>query len=87
MLIGERWFAASERRQYMFLATILLSLEVLVNDFAGWGGAYPSERAQALELLQDANTTPRTIWLDYYLPRRSNLDATMIRGFGPSSLL
>jgi hypothetical protein len=78
----ERYFRSSERQGLQVLAATLLSLEVLASDFAGWGAAYPAERKEA----QQALAGHRTEWLDYYLPRRAQLAADVVRQFGPASL-
>ena len=83
--IIERRLAASERKFYMLVASVLLSVEILANDFAGWGLAYPNARFEALSILADDPQSPRTTWLDYYLPQRANLDkATTFQQFGPN---
>lgn len=79
---AERYFRSSERKGWQVLASALLGLEVLASDFAGWGAAYPAERKEA----QEAFARLHTEWLDYYLPRRSQLTADVIRRFGPGSL-
>ncbi len=67
----ERIIAKREKHNWMLLASVLLSLEVLANDIAGWGTACPEARVQAKELLGLQPTS----WLDFYLPRRANIDA------------
>lgn len=79
---AERRFRYRERKAWQVLAAALLSLEVLASDFAGWGAAYPAERKEAQQAFEGLHTE----WLDYYMPRRSQLTADDLRRFGPSSL-
>src|SRR5215831_12041189 len=51
VVVAERVLAAKERKQYMFLAAILLALDVLVNDFAGWGTAVPEASNEAFRII------------------------------------
>lgn len=76
----ERALANSEKRNWMFQAAVLLALEVLANDLAGWGTVYPAARLRAIELL---GSQP-TYWLDFYLPRRANIDSATWKRFGPA---
>jgi hypothetical protein len=69
----------------MFLAALLLSLDVLADDFAGWGAAYPGIREQALEILGCSCAAPQNTVLEYYLPERAQVGDELLRQFGPSS--
>jgi hypothetical protein len=77
----ERVLAHQEKKTYKFLAAVLLSLEVLADDFAGWGRANPHDRQKAIEVMGDK----RQVWLDCILPRRSNLTPEQIESFGPEN--
>lgn len=83
LLIADRKLASDDRGYWMLLAAFKLALEMLASNFAGWGSAYPRERKKALELLADK---PPTILLDSYLPRREELDATLLQAFGPGGV-
>lgn len=83
VFVAHRKLVASEHKMWMLLAAMLLSLEVLAQDFAGWGRAYPKEREKALSLLEDEPSKCRTMWLDYYLPRRKEISPSLLQGFGP----
>lgn len=79
IMVGiERVLAKKERKGWMFLSSVLLSLEMLVHNFAGWGNAYPDAKKKAAEIYGK-----KIMWLDYYLPRRSQLDPAKLREFGP----
>jgi len=83
-LIVERTIAAKERGFFVALAATLLGAEMLASNFAGWGDAYPSAREKAMiafGLHIDADSDME--WLDFYLPRRAELDADMLKTFGP----
>jgi hypothetical protein len=81
----DRWLAASEKRYWMFLAALLLSLDMLADNFAGWGAAYPGIRKQALEILGCSSAAPRNTVLEYYLPERARIADELLTQFGPSS--
>jgi hypothetical protein len=80
VLIADRKLASSERAQWMLLAAFKLAMEMLANDFAGWGEAHSQERERSLELLGGEG---RTTLLDFYLPRRGELAASLLQTFGP----
>ena len=60
MAVVERFLAGRERRFYILSAATLLSLDILVSDFAGWGTAYPDERERALKILSDEEANFQT---------------------------
>ena len=82
IFVIERILAAKERRFYILLAAMLLSAEMLASDFAGWGTAYPFARQACVEAFGSEDGT-KMEWLDYYLPRRAELGADLVRTFGP----
>lgn len=55
---------------YVFIITVILSLEVLASDFAGWGTRFPSAKRKARAAMGHYLQTARTRLLDYYLPPR-----------------
>lgn len=66
IVIFDRCLKRREKQSWEFLAAILLALEMLANDFAGWGRAYPAARERAIELLQAQVSGSE--WLQYYIP-------------------
>ena len=84
VVVAERVLAAKEGQQYMFLAAILLAIDMLVNRFAGWGTAFPEARSEAFQVLGLKRGQTSTPWLDFYLLRRSEVDASLIAEFGPA---
>jgi hypothetical protein len=83
-ILADRLWAREERSQYVFLSAVLLSLDMLAVDFAAWGSGIPAARDKARAILgAGADYSPP--WLDFYLPNRANLDAALIRAFGPES--
>jgi len=81
IFIADRILAYREKKGWKFLSAVLLSLEFLVNDFSGWGSAYPHERAEAAGVLV---ADPKSAWLDYYLPKRAQMDPSQLKTFEPS---
>ena len=83
-LVAERTVATRERRFWILLAAMLLGAEMLASDFAGWGTAYPDARHVAVQALGSSPAgAPIFEWLDYYLPRREQIGADLVRAFGP----
>lgn len=85
VFLVDRILAYREKNGWKFLSTVLLSLEMLTNDFAGWGKAYPQAREEALGVLKDNPASPRSIWLNYYLPKRAELDPSLLKVYEPST--
>lgn len=53
--------------RFMHIATIVMALEVLARDFAGWGKRYPLSRRQAEQLFEAYPARPRAWLMDSYL--------------------
>ncbi len=68
IFLSDRILTVREKEGWKFLAAVLLGLEMLSNDFSGWGKAYPQERAEALGILKGGPESGRTAWLDFYKP-------------------
>lgn len=85
VFIIDRLVARGEKYLWILLASVLLSVEVLANNFAGWGVAYPDDRRKALYVLDCTEAEPQTTWLDYYFPKRAKMDAELLEEFGPES--
>jgi hypothetical protein len=86
IFLADRVLAAREKDGWKFLSAVLLSLEMLSNDFSGWGKAYPQERLEALRVLNDNSESPKSAWLDYYLPQRFDLDSSQLKTFEPAGM-
>ena len=84
VFIADRWLASVERTSLMALGATLLVLEILADDFAGWGAAFPDERKRASDILGADFERSQPSWLDFYFPRRSELEPEFFKGFGPS---
>ena len=62
---------------------IILALEALAIDFAGWGQLFPVARSRAEAMFtRDAGDWPKLVEL--YLPRERRTDTDIIRMFAPS---
>jgi hypothetical protein len=67
-----------------YLASIVLSIESLGSDFAGWGTRYPAARQKADEILNRYFANERTRLLDVYMPLRNQLGPNkLIETLGP----
>jgi len=84
IFLADRFLAYREKSGWKFLSAVLLSLEMLTNDFAGWGKAYPEARAEAVGVLKDNPGSPKSTWLDYYLPQRAEPGFSHSKAFEPS---
>jgi hypothetical protein len=82
--------AASTLYLYRLLKTplikqsaIILAVEALASDFAGWGQLFPVARLRAETMFaRDAGDWPKLVEL--YLPRERRTDADFVRMFAPS---
>jgi hypothetical protein len=53
---------------FLFLATAIVSLEVLARDFAGWGERFPAAKRQAEKVMRgDYPARQRSCLMDFYL--------------------
>jgi len=70
----------NKRHEYQtYLASIVLSIECLADDFAGWGTRYPDAKQKADKIVETYFTNKRTRLLDVYMPLRSQLDQHQVR--------
>jgi hypothetical protein len=58
---------------YLLIAGVILSLEVLASDFAGWGTRFPHAKRRADDIVAEFFPTSRTRLLDMYLRALSQL--------------
>jgi len=70
---------------YVLIMTIMLSLEVLASDFAGWGRRFPMAKRKATAVLNKYLPTARTRLLDYYLPHRGHQRSELVKLLTPLS--
>ena len=82
----DRYLAKEEKDSWIFLSALLLTTEMLINDFAGWGTAFSNEREQVIKIYNDFSITHRTLWLDYYLENRNEIGSEIILAFGPKNV-
>jgi hypothetical protein len=65
--------------------TVMLSLEVLASDFAGWGRRFPVAKRKATSVVNKYLPTTRTRLLDYYLPHRGHQRSELVKLLTPLS--
>jgi hypothetical protein len=76
--------AKRANESYVLVATILFSLEVLANDFAGWGKRFPLARLKADSILREHLPNARTWLMDFYLYQwRRTMDRTILTAISP----
>jgi hypothetical protein len=73
------WRGSKRHEAETYLASIVLSIECLGCNFAGWGDRYPDAKEKADQILDTYFGANRTRLLDVYMPLRSQLDQTKIR--------
>lgn len=65
------------------IATVIVALEALVRNFAGWGAQFPDARQKAEKLLGEA-APGRRVWLmDAYLHVSHGIDRGSVLGLAP----
>jgi len=52
---------------FMLIATVIVSVETLARDFAGWGKRFPAAKREAEEILVDFPQRQRVWFMDKYL--------------------
>lgn len=68
------WRRATRREYQAYLASIVLAIECLGSDVAGWGTSYPEAKRKADEILDTYFIDDRTRLLGVYMPIRGELD-------------
>src|ERR1700722_15911856 len=59
--------AKRANESFIAIAVIVMSLEVLADDFAGWGKRFPNAKSQAEKVLGDRLTKQRIELINLYL--------------------
>lgn len=62
-------FWRQQRRSWLRLTSMLLALDVLSENFAGWGDTYPALKARADELLAGQDR----MWIDEFIRVRADV--------------
>ena len=76
--------AKQANQAYVLIATILLSLELLANDFAGWGKRFPLAKLRADSILRKHLPNARTYLMDFYLYQwRRTMDRAILSAISP----
>lgn len=68
---------------FVLIATIILSLEVLSRDFAGWGKRFPLAKRKAENLVIEFLPKPRVWLMDMYLYPRRHIHPAFINALAP----
>jgi hypothetical protein len=80
LIIVQRYFARRERECYIWIAAIMLAMEMLANNFADLATRFPSAAMSAELTLRLHNRSP-TLFLDAYMPKRDELDLVALKAF------
>jgi hypothetical protein len=69
----------------LLIATVVVSLEVLARDFAGWGKRFPNAKRQAERMLGDFPLRERTWLMDLYLYPPLGIHRDLVNTLAPSA--
>jgi hypothetical protein len=79
--------AKQANQGYVLVATVLLSLELLANDFAGWGKRFPLAKLRADAILREHLPNARTWLMDFYLYQwRRTMDRAILSTISPPAV-
>ena len=73
------WRSSKRHEAQTYLVSIVLAIETLGSNFAGWGDHYPDAKRKADEILNAYFIAKRTRLLDVYMPLRAQLDQKKAR--------
>jgi hypothetical protein len=68
---------------FVLIATVILSLEVLASDFAGWGRRFPWAKRKAEEFRREHLPESRTRLMDLYLFAQRYINPAFINALAP----
>ena len=69
----------------VLVATVIVSLEVLARDFAGWGRRFPSAKREAEAMLGDLGLKQRNWFMDQYLYPSLGIHRHLVSSLAPSA--
>jgi hypothetical protein len=83
-LANNSWRPSKRHEYQTYLASMVLAIECLGCDFAGWSARYPEAGKQAEQILNTYFINHRARLLDVYMPLRGQMDRDRLRlGLGP----
>jgi len=68
----------------VFVATVILSTEILASGFAGWGARYPAARRQAQSMIAKHIQGTRAPLIERYLYPQIDKNRTVLGAFAPT---
>jgi hypothetical protein len=68
----------------VFVATVILSTEILASGFAGWGARYPAARRQAQSMIAKHIRSARAPLIERYLYPQIDKSRTVLGAFAPT---
>jgi hypothetical protein len=69
----------------LLIATVIVSLEVLTRDFAGWGKRFPLARREAESMLAEFALRPHQWFMDRYLYPSAESYRGVVGALAPSA--
>jgi hypothetical protein len=76
--------ARRANESFVTIAVVVMSLEILARDFAGWGKRFQDAKSQAEKILGDRLTKQRTELMDLYLYPSLTARRELTHTFAPS---
>jgi hypothetical protein len=76
-------YAKPANESLLLIATVIVAVEVLVRDFAGWGKRFPGARREAEALLIDFPRRDRVWLMDKYLYPSLSMHRDIVRALSP----
>ena len=70
---------------FLLIATVIVSVEVLARDFAGWGKRFPGPHHEAEEMLVDFPQRQRSWFMDKYLYPSLNIHRELANVLAPAA--
>lgn len=69
---------------FLAIATVIVAVEILARDFAGWGKRFPAAKREAEELLIDFPQRQRVWFMDKYLYPSLDIHRELVGSLAPA---
>jgi hypothetical protein len=87
-LAAKSWRRRKRQEHQAYLVSIVLAIESLGCDLAGWGSEFPLARQNANRILDEYFIANKQRFLDIYMPLRHQMDQNQINEtLGPKHVL
>jgi hypothetical protein len=76
--------AKKANQAFTLIATVVLALEILARDYAGWGTRFPSAKRKADALISEFRPSSQSWLIDVYLFPRGRSGPSMASAIAPT---